>query len=485
MGATRQAWQRVALVATVAAVVGLAPAGCSRSDGRGLERITLGSCGPAAEGPGHPERCGTFQVPLDWAHPGGEQLTLRVLVVPAGSAKPAPDPLVYLAGFGASAIENAQWPYDHLQKIGWGHDLVFVEQRGTGSGAQTCDLPQPGAAADDAAFRDAVSGCLARLARDPRHDTTPSAVADLDRARQALGYERLDLYGGSYGVSMGLAYLQAHPDRVRTAVLESGSLLDVRLWQQVPVAAQHSFDELVTRCEADPACGPAYDPAGDLRTLVDRLASAPVTVDLGSGRTTTIDAGGFLSGVIDGYLSRPETAVLLPGDLAAFVRGEWADVLTKRGLVPQDTPSRTSAPVQVQQLTVRCSDEWAQIDPSAVAAQPPSSFTPMTVADAAWQERLCALWPHDDGVTGPVTTDVPVLFVNGTADPADPPSNVAAAAATMPNATFVTAPGGGHGVIDGCLIPLVETFVETATAPAAAEWQQCLGTMAAPAFPAA
>lgn len=478
MGAKRRAW-RLAAVVAVLAVAGLAPAGCST----GIERIALGSCGPDAEGPGHPERCGTFEVPLDWSQPSGEQLTLRVLVVPARSGKAAPDPLVYLAGFGGSAIENAQWPYDHLQTIGWEHDLVFVEQRGTGPGAQTCDLPQPGAAADDATYRNAVTACLAQLTRDPRHDTTTSAVADLDRARQALGYERLDLYGGSYGVSMGLAYLQAHPEHVRTAVLESGSLLDVRLWQLVPSAAQHSFDELVARCEADPACGPAYDPAGDLRTLVDRLTSAPVTVDI-SGRTTTIDVRGFLSGVIDGYLSRPETAVLLPADLAAFVRGQWADVLTKRGLVPPDTPSRTSGPVQAQQLTVRCSDEWAQIDPAAVAAQPRSSFAAMTAVDAAWQEHVCAVWPHDEGVTGPVATDVPVLFVNGTADPADPPANVAAAAATMPNATFVTAPGAGHGVIDGCLIPLVETFVQTAKAPAAAEWQRCLGTMAAPAFPA-
>jgi pimeloyl-ACP methyl ester carboxylesterase len=468
-------------VAALVATAALAPAGCSRDEGR----IALGSCGPSAEGPGHPERCGTFQVPLDWAHPGGEQMTLRVLVVPAQGSAPAPDPLVYLAGFGGSAIENAQWPYDHLQTVGRDHDLVFVEQRGTGSGAETCDLPQPGAAADDATFRDAVAACLAHLKRDPRHDTTTSAVADLDRARQRLGYDTIDLYGGSYGVSMGLAYLQAHPEHVRTAVLESGSLLDVRLWQLVPVAAQHAFDELVARCAADARCGPAYDPARDLRTLVDRLATAPVTVDLDAGRTTTIDVGGFLSGVIDGYLSRPETAVLLPGDLAAFVRGEWAAVLTKRGLVPQDRPSSTSAPVQAQQLTLRCSDEWAQIDAAAVAAQASSSFSAMTAADADWQRRLCALWPHDEGVAGPVRTDVPVLFVNGTADPADPPSNVATAAATMPNATFLTVPGGGHGVIDGCLIPLVEQFVQTATAPTTAAWQQCLGTMTAPAVPAA
>ena len=36
-------------------------------------------------------------MPLDWVQPGGERMTLRVLVVPARSGRAAPDPLVYLA----------------------------------------------------------------------------------------------------------------------------------------------------------------------------------------------------------------------------------------------------------------------------------------------------------------------------------------------------------------------------------------------------
>ena len=470
------AWRAVAVLALVAASAGTA--GCSG----GGPTISLGSCG--VEGPDHPERCGTLEVPVDWAQPNGPRMSLQVVVVPAAGRDPAPDPLFYLAGFGGSAPANAQWPYDHLKTLEQRHDLVFVEQRGTGSTAETCDFPLP-SVTDDAAYRDAVDTCLSSLARDPRHDTTPNAVKDLDLARQALGYEKVDLYGPSYGVSMGLAYLQAHPDRVRAAVLESGSLLSVRLWERGAVSAQHAFDDLVARCEADPACGPSHDPVSDLHTLVARLREQPVTVDLGSAGTQTITERAFLGGVVDGYLAQPSTAVLLPGDLAALVRGEWADVLTRRGLAAAAVAG-DSAPMQVQELTLRCSDEWARLDPAAVAGESDSDFAGLTVADAAWQQRLCALWPHDEGVSGAVATDVPVLFVNGTADPADPPANVADATATMPNATLLTVPGGGHGVIDGCLIPLVEQFVETTAAPDDAAWQGCLDSSAAwrPTFPA-
>ena len=115
-------------------------------------------------------------------------------------------------------------------------DLVFVEQRGTaGSGLQTCPGLQPTSTTLDlAAISAAARRCLASASRDPRHDTTTSAVRDLDQVRQALGYDTINIYGPSYGVTMGLAYLQRYGSHVRTAVLDSGSLLSVPSQQTPP-----------------------------------------------------------------------------------------------------------------------------------------------------------------------------------------------------------------------------------------------------------
>lgn len=475
----RRSGQR-AVAGTTAALAGLSVglAGCGAS---GAPRLDLGSCG--VDGPDHPERCAVLQVPVDWADPDGPHMGLQVLVVPARSDDPAPDPLFYLAGFGSSAIADAEWAYRTFASLEDRHDLVFVEQRGTGGTAEMCSLPREGEA-DSAAIGTAVTECLASLQRDPRHDTTAAALRDLDAAREALGYETIDLYGISYGVTMGLAYLQAHPERVRTAVLDSGSLLDVRLWQLVPTSAQQAFDALVRDCAASPACAGAYDPAADLSTLVDRLSATPEMVDLGDGRTMTVDAPGFLGAVIDAYLATPETAVLLPRDLQAMVRGEWADVLRARGLLPAATEDE-AALTQVQTLTIRCSDEWAQMAPDLVAAQAGSLFTPNTLARARWQEALCAVWPHDDGVGGTVEASVPVVFLNGERDPADPPANVAPASRTMPASLSVTVPGGGHGVVDGCIADEMIAFIVAGTAPDPAAWSACTDTLrdVAPSFP--
>lgn len=60
-------------------------------------------------------------------------------------------------------------------------------------------------------------------AADPATDlsvnTTQHLVADLERLREHLGIPRWLVFGGSWGSTLGLAYAQAHPERVSELVL--------------------------------------------------------------------------------------------------------------------------------------------------------------------------------------------------------------------------------------------------------------------------
>ena len=49
--------------------------------------------------------------------------------------------------------------------------------------------------------------------------TVAESLADLDDARTALGYERIDLLSESYGTRLALLYAQAYPERVHRSVL--------------------------------------------------------------------------------------------------------------------------------------------------------------------------------------------------------------------------------------------------------------------------
>lgn len=393
-------------------------------------------------------------------------------------------PLFYLAGFGGSATGDIGWAAQVFQVLNLTHDLVFVDQRGTGhSDSHTCPaVTGTTSLADPASVRAWVHRCLAGAKDDPRHDTTASAVQDLERVRTALGYGKISLYGASYGVTMGLAYLQRYGDHVESAVLDSGSLLNVRLWQIGPTSAQQAFDQVAQRCQADPACAAAYQPEADLKTVIANLRSHPVTVSApigpgGKQQTVTIDLNAFLNLVTDGYLSSATTAALLPEDLHAAAQGQWASLVQKRASELTAT-EQANGSLTAQQITLICSDEWAAMDPTQVSAQTSSVFTPEYVNNADVHNAICAQWPHDSGVSGTVTTDAQVLFLNGTADPNDPPANVAAAPTTMPNALMISIPGGGHGVMiqTHCVWNDAMSFLVSGVSTSGA-WSTCLSTV--------
>jgi hypothetical protein len=118
----------------------------------------------------------------------------------------------------------------------------------------------------------------------------------------------------------------------------------------------------------------------------------------------------------------------------------------------------------------------------------PIDVHPSVTAQAEWLHALCASWPHDPGVSGTVRTTVPVVFLNGTADPADPPANVAAAPRTMPNALRVSVPGGAHGVVTtGCVLTQTTAFIQAGMPANRAGWAACTRALLheLPAFPPA
>ena len=113
-----------------------------------------------------------------------------------------------------------------LAKVREHRDLVFVDQRGTGkSNPLNCQLVDP---ADPQSYLgsfyplEATKKCRAEL--ETRADltlyTTNIAMDDVEDVRAALGYDQINLYGGSYGTRVAQHYLRKYPMRVRTVILD-------------------------------------------------------------------------------------------------------------------------------------------------------------------------------------------------------------------------------------------------------------------------
>lgn len=412
--------------------------------------------------------CGSLKVYENRAAANGPQISIRIAILMAQSDQRKPDPVFYLAGFGSGAVDLASLASTEMREVNRDRDIVLVDQRGTGgSNPLVCATPSPeeqlAIAADDVAFGTFVNDCLTNLAGDPRLYTTPIAIDDLDQVRVALGYDKINLYGVSYGVSSGLAYIQQHGSHVRSAIFDSGSMLDYRLWERSAPHAQQALDQLFDRCLNDTSCNEAF-PSLKARFIAvqSRLANTAATLTFtdprnGAGDTTITVAfsSKMFAWVVENLDAYTNTAVLLPRLIDQAYKGDLVPI-ARQYFVLGAQPLSTL----VQTWIVACSDEWAQMDPTRVAQIGQGSyFLDVSLETARTQAKMCRLLPTLVGSAGKVATDAAVLFLNGTADPADPPENVASAKATMPNSLSVAIEGAGHGIIDlGCVPAMAAAF---------------------------
>jgi len=416
--------------------------------------------------------CGTLTVFENRAAGSGRTIDLRVAVLKALSRNPAPDPLFFLTGGpGQAATESYVQLSGAFDKINQTRDIVLVDQRGTGQ-SHPLRCPAPG---DDFASSDSdeqlkafLEDCLKELDADPRLYTTSIAMDDLDQVRAALGYDKINLYGVSYGTRAALTYLRQYPQHVRTVILDGVVPSDIALGLGVAPDAQRALDLIFDRCAADSACHTAFPKLKEeFDALSASLAVQPVRVSLthpvtGEPTELTLTHATF-AGSVRLLSYSPETVALLPllihkaqaeGDLRLFA----AQALM---VTEQLTQSISNG----MDYSVICAEDAPFITTEAAAHS--NAGTYLGDQETGNLQKICAVWPRGDipaDFKQPVTSDVPVLLLSGEADPVTPPSNADRAAQTLSHSLHLVAPGQGHNVVArGCLPGIAAAFVESSS----------------------
>jgi pimeloyl-ACP methyl ester carboxylesterase len=427
---------------------------------------------PCTVGGGSYALCGTLTVPEDPWTGGGRTIDLRVAVIPAEVDEPA-GAVVFLAG-GPGGAATVGWgsaarifPEVHADR-----DIVLVDQRGTG-GSNELMAPEPpegGFTGPDRVeqAQEWVAQVLAELDADPTMYTTEVAVRDLEAVRAALGWELVDLYGGSYGATVAQYYLKRFPDSVRSVVLDGGTLLDVPIMELIAVRSQRVLDMTLDRCAEDPACAEAFpDLDRELGEVLDRLAREPVETDVHDPTTggPVVVNDQVLADVIHSMLLSADSAAAVP----ALIHGAWegggtGDVAQRAAILSAEGASGQRL---IMGWMIRCSEAWARDTVEGVRDAGPSYLAGSQVAGARNLEQSCPLMPEgvvaaDD--SAPVRSEAPVLLLNGDADPQDPPANVADAPTELPESLVVVVPWMGHTVGHiGCLPDVVAAFLSAGT----------------------
>lgn len=425
----------------------------------------------------HPEhvlsiaaRCGELDVREDPSQPASRRIRLKVAVVPALNLRGPADPLFVLTGGpGQAASEFYVAAAGAFLRVHRERDIVLVDQRGTGgSNALDCEFPEDDELADmtPEQMRAHAETCLASLTADPRLYTTSVAVRDLDAVRAALGYERVNLYGVSYGTRVAQHYLRRFPQRVRTMVLDGVVPPDLALVADGALQAQRALDLIFERCRTEAACGKAFpDPAADFATLRAALERGPAAVTMadpvtGVLHTETIrpvhlqTAARFLS-------YSPDRAALLPLLLhEGAVRHNLAPLAAQADML---TTHYADAVSYGMHNAVVCTEDAPLLRPATID-RGALARTYLGTLQLDGLIEICKIWPRgfiDDDFHAPLESAVPTLLLSGTADPVTPPSYAERVRSGLKQSLHVALEGQGHGQLGtGCVPRLLADFLE-------------------------
>jgi pimeloyl-ACP methyl ester carboxylesterase len=420
--------------------------------------------------------CGRYEVFEDRVSKRGRKIALNMVILPAFAKNPAPDPVFFFAGGpGQSAASLASLLGEGpLAKIREERDLIFLDQRGTGeSNPLTCNLYN-----DDNDLRGyfedmfparEVRACRERLEKvaDLKQYTTSIAIEDLEEIRRVLGYEKINLYGGSYGTTVALAYLRQYGRHVRSAILAGVAPTDLKLPLPFAKGAQYAIDHLMDDCAADTACRAAFpNLREEFRAVLNRLLKGAASVELinpFTQKAQRVQLGrGVFAERLRMMLYDRDPASLVPLLIHRAYQGDFKPFIM--AALPQARGIYRSLSLGMY-FSVTCAESVPFITEQDVKRETDGTF--LGDYRVRVHQGACREWPR--GVvprqfTSAVKSNTPVLLLSGEVDPASPRWLGAEVARHLPNSLQATIPYGGHGYFSACISEITAEFISKGSA---------------------
>ncbi len=418
--------------------------------------------------------CGSLRVTENPQQPDGRHIALRVARLGAVSRRKQADPLFVLAGgpgMAATAFyASAAVAFERIRRE---RDIVLLDQRGTGASnpldcaLQEDDLYQ----ASEQQIRDEARRCLATLRphAEVQYYNTSMAVRDLEQLRAALGYERINLYGVSYGTRVAQHYLRHYPDQVRTAILDGVVPAELALGPASALNAEQALAQILARCAGQTPCRQHFgDPSAAYHQVRTALQEQPVDVSLPDPTTAQAArlrfSGLQLASVLRLASYTAEQAALLPLMLnRAAAAADYVPLAAQFLLINRTYDNAVSYGMH---NSVVCSEDVPfyrdqQIDRAALAR------TYLGTAQLDGLRSICAVWPQgpvDADFHEPLHSAVPVLLLSGSDDPVTPPQDAEHARRGLTHSAHVVLRGFGHGQLTApCVDRLMAQFIARAT----------------------
>jgi len=450
-------WARmVALLVTIVLLTGLAYLGVSSrpetvsvSQGAHAGQLTMHPCTYPTENGGYRADCGTLVVPEDRADPRSRLIALPVTRILARSSHPLA-PIFHLNG--GPGTTNMTFP--QANRLAAQHDVVMVGYRGV-DGSSVLNCPEVTAALENSAdflgkaslsaYSQAFASCAQRLERsgvDLAGYTLAEQADDIEAARVALGYQRIDLLSESAGTRLAMIYAWRYPNSVDRSVmigvnppgnfLFSGAEIDQGIERYSALCAQQPACRARTGNLAASMQHTAADMPSRWYFLPIKPGNVLVATLLGLQEATSVD-GSPLSGpmTLNSWISAAH------GDPSGlWLLSLMADLALPQGFTWGEFASIAMADAQPAERYFS-----SGADRGSIIGNP--------LAEFLWGAGgLVHAWPANPGenqYTSVQNSNVPTLLIGGTLDFATPAQNATKELLPhLPNGHQVILSGLGH-----------------------------------------
>jgi len=409
---------------------------------------------------------GTLYVPENRDKPDSRRIGVGFARIKAPRPTGAP-PIFWLPGgpglsvLGAFAETNetARSRLRSWLTFGAAGDLVVIEQRGyTRRGemlVETADASPPGEPASARADAAAMQALARRaVAHNPDKDlsgyTIKAFAADVDDLRRALGYDKISLFGGSFGSQWSLAVMRFHPEIVARAVLSSVEPLNNGF--DMPSHVFAALQRIAFDADRDPGLAPWLPKGGmmeAIRALHRRFAAAPVRVtvsdDTGKAQTVVLGAQDLQLAL----LAHTDEAGHWPAFILSLYHGHYDDWARQTLSDRAASPIKLIGPLADSSLGVSASREHQMRTDPAVDLLGTWNFEANLVSAPDWPTP-----DMGDAVRLPRVTPIPVVFVHGDWDTSTPIENTLGLLPYFPMGHAILVHRAGH---DGTFYQLRES----------------------------
>lgn len=487
----------IALLAAAAAVATLGVTSASAADPDlasqedfGQGRLAWTSCNDATT---PALQCAMLEVPADYANPRGRKISIKVNRLPATAPKDKQQGPILLnpggpgdSGLWMPAYISGKIPADVASTYDW----IGFDPRGTNASDPhvVCDAHYFDAERPDyqvsqgtaKAWLKKAAGYAADCAADWSwllpHMTTVDSARDMESIRRALGAQKINFYGGSWGTSLGSTYGQLFPSHVRRMVLDSIvgptiSWYDHNILQDKE--HQRRFDAFAEwTAKADSVYHLGTDAATVKKAYAqvedalrkEPVAAAPAPGTIGPAEfEDTFYGGGYnflrwprMATVLSGYLTQHDTRAL------AIAYNKYAAPGTDDATFPAYNAAQCT-----ENAWPRDWEFWKKDQAKVDAVAPFYTYNNM------WYNAACMFWPYQGNQAGRLRITgkglPPVLLFQATEDAATPYEGGLAMHDALPGSKLVVQNGGSfHEILfhgNACLDDTFTAYLRDGSLP--------------------